>query len=191
MRRCVRREVWAFAMAALLSVGLSGCSKRQNAAGPQPGQRRGPTPRRVAPGAEERIPITAYFADSATAALAPVQRDVRSDPEAGADDALQALIEGPMPDEGLEGVMPDGTELEEVTVDGRTARVRMNAAFYDNFPRGGAFGGLCLYGIVNTLTSIPGIDEVIIETPGRQKLLGELDVAEPLRRNDDLVAAKP
>jgi len=144
----------------------------------------------VAPGGEGRIAVTAYFADSTAAALAPVQRTVRAEREAAAQDALQALIEGPMPDEGLEGVMPEGTAAGKAVLDGSVARVRMDAAFYENFPQGGAFGGLCVYAIVNTLTSIEGIEEVAIEVPGGGRLLGELDVGQPLKRNDDLVAAK-
>jgi len=190
MPRFVRLAVCALATAALLCVALSGCSWRKKPVQPGPGPGPGPTPRPVASDSEERITIAAYFADSATAALAPVERTVRSDPEAGARDALQALIEGPMPDEGLSGVMPDGAAPEEVAVSGDVARVRMNAAFYDNFPRGGAFGNLCVYAIVNTLTNIPGIDEVAIEAPGGGRLLGELDISRPLKRNDDLVAAK-
>jgi spore germination protein GerM len=66
----------------------------------------------------------------------------------------------------------------------------MDKAFRENFPKGGTFGNLCVYAIVNTLTSIEGIDAVAIEVPGGGKLLGELDVSEPLKPNDELVAAK-
>ncbi|MFQ5808914.1 MAG: GerMN domain-containing protein [Armatimonadota bacterium] len=188
MPRSVRREVCALAAGLLLCALPSGCSWRQKPASPGPGP--GPTPRTIAPGDEDSISLTAYFADPSAAALAPVKRTVRPEPEAAARDAMQALVEGPMPDEGLHAVMPDGAALEQVRLDGAVARVRMNQAFYDNFPHGGAFGNLCVYAIVNTLTGIPGIDEVVIEVPDGGKLLGELDVSEPLQRDDELVAAK-
>jgi spore germination protein GerM len=166
----------------------SGCSWRQKAA--EPGPAPGPSPRPIAPGDGEGISLPIYFADAPAAALAPVKRTVRPDPEAAARDAMQALVEGPLPDEGLHAVMPDGAALEQVRLDGAVARVRMNQDFHDNFPRGGAFGNLCVYAIVNTLTGVPGIDEVAIEVPGGGKLLGELDVSQPLERDDELVAAK-
>ena len=190
MPQNARPAVLALTAALVLAVGLSGCGWRKPSSEPQPPPRVGPTPRPVAPGADERITITAYFADGATAALVPVEREVSGDEELGAYEAVEALIDGPMPDEGLQAIMPEGTALENVTIDAGAAHVRMNQAFYDNFPRSGSFGNLCLYAIVNTLTNIAGIDEVVIEVPGGGKLLGELDVAAPLSRNDDIVTTK-
>ena len=189
MSRLLRLRGLILAVAALLAVCLGGCPGRQRPTGPSPSERRGPVPRPVVGSGQDRITISVYFADANAAALVPVKRTVRSDPATAAGDALQALIEGPLPDEGAEGIMPKGAAVDRVSLDDATARVRFSDAFYDNFPGAGAFGNLCVYAIVNTLTSIPGIDEVIVQVPGSGRLLGEIDVSEPLQRNDELVAA--
>jgi spore germination protein GerM len=161
-----------------LAVALSGCGRRQVAPPPSVNQ---PTPQSA-----QQTSVKVFFADPKTALLRPVERQVpAATPATG---ALQALADGPGPDEDLEPVLPGPEAIKGVTIRGKVAVVNLSAEFANALP-GGTAGLLSIYGIVNTLTGIGDIEAVQFRVEGQEvAALGELDGRGPYRYNADMVA---
>jgi hypothetical protein len=100
--------------------------------------------------------------------LGPVSR--RIDPTiAVARAAIEALINGPTPDEragtpAISGGLPDATELLGITISGGTARVDFSSEIEDV---GGTFGETAVLAqLVFTVTQFPTVDEVVLLIEG-------------------------
>lgn len=164
------------AMAALACL-LSGCQRE--AVQPPP------TPPSPVPAPETTV-VKVYFADPETALLRAVERTVSADmPDV---QALMALWEGPREGEGLDSAIPEGVSSVDLQVENGLATLDLSKEFREGFPQG-AFGNLAIYAIVNTLTEFPEVEAVDILIEGQAvETLGEISLAEPLTRNEDLIA---
>ncbi len=167
----------ALLMLVPLALLLGGCSRRPPAPGPVS---------RPEPPAQTTVKV--YFADPETAMLKPVERTVSADYPL--DEALQALAEGPRPGEGLDPVLPGPEALRGLSVRGDVVVVDLSGDFAQAMP-GGAAGLLTIYGIVNTLTGIGGIEFVQFRVEGEAvEALGELDGRAPFRYKADMVVGE-
>ncbi|MFQ6132405.1 MAG: GerMN domain-containing protein [Armatimonadota bacterium] len=145
-----------------------------------------PTPSPPSPRTETKV-VKVYFADPETALLRAVERTVAADTPATG--AMLSLLEGPREGEELVSPLPEGTGLRGVSVEEGLATVDLTAEFGEGFPPGAAASLAALYSVVNTLTELEEVEAVDILVEGQAvDVLGEISVAEPLTRNEDLIA---
>lgn len=106
--------------------------------------------------------------------------------------ALEELIRGEVP-RGCDRPLPRGTEVRTVIVGRGLATVDFSEHLRSGFRGGSDNEGVTVYSIVNTLTSLPGIEEVLILIEGQPvtQIGGHLDVSQPLPYDDELVVAYP
>ena len=131
--------------------------------------------------------VTVYFIKSAPTEfyLVPEKRRV----PAGGDllrAALGELVKGPYINSGLDPVLPKGSQLLDVRLEGKKAIVDFNAATKDKLNVGSTGEALVISSIVNTVTEFPGIEEVqiLIEGKSSDSLAGHIDLTQPFRRNE-------
>ena len=98
---------------------------------------------------------------------------------------IEELLRGPNNGE-LQSVMPEGTVLLScVTADDGVCTVDLSAEFYDNRPTTPLGERLVLYAVVNSLTSLPGVDSVRFLREGQPVgVYAWRSLSEPLERYD-------
>lgn len=103
--------------------------------------------------------------------------------------ALLELIKGPAGGTGLEGLIPKGTRLRNLTVRDGTAYPDFSAEIRTNFPGGSRAEELLVYSIVNTLTEFPGIRQVqfLINGDRADTIGGHMGIDMPLKRDESLI----
>ncbi|MFB3881719.1 MAG: GerMN domain-containing protein [Armatimonadota bacterium] len=160
-------------------------SKQQGA-----GSRSGPGPKAdsQAPGAQTIA--TLYFARVIEGKLrmVPIRRDLP--PGLGvARASLRELIEGAVPP-GCERPLPAGTKLLGITVVDGLATADFTGQLVSGFRGGSDNEGVTVYAIVNTLTSLPGVERVRILVEGKpiSTIGGHLETSAPLKYDGELVA---
>ncbi len=118
--------------------------------------------------------------------LIPTKRQVPAESPARA--ALEELIAGPLP-EGCISPLPDGTRLRGVKVKDGLATADFSEELVKRFPGGSSNEAATVYSIVNTLTSLPGVEKVQILVGGRvvDSIGGHVDVSSPLSYDGELV----
>ena len=132
--------------------------------------------------------VVLFFADSESGLLIEVTREADEDPY-DPEVVLAELLKGPQEGEAGEPTLPKGTKLLRATLEGSTVTVNLSREFREHFPASSAAGGVALYSLVNSLTSIEGVEKVLLKVEGEKvKQLGELDVSEPLERNPSFIA---
>ncbi len=162
------------------------------------------------------VSLKLYYADQTYRYLLSTSHLV----ESGHSDRLpeyvvEQLISGPS-DDVMRSVIPEGTRLLDSSVDDGVCTLNFNQAFYDNRPVSEAHERMLVYSIVNSVTSLSGIDAVCFEienTPAGMYQYMDLslvypfceDVVGPVRTavnefdstvymlgaNDELLAALP
>lgn len=137
---------------------------------------------------EQEESIKIYFADSNDRYLMGDQRSVvLSENESAAVYIMQQLIAGPT-DEQLQPTIPEGTELLSVTQEGTLCTVDLSAEFRENVPKTEQEERMTVYSIVNSLTELEGIDQVLILCEGQSiGIYRYLDLSEPFVRNEDTI----
>ncbi len=110
--------------------------------------------------------------------LAPVSRTLPA--AAPARLAIQELLTGPLPKDSLRP-LPAGTKLRGVKVKDHLATVDFSRDLVSDFHGGADSEQAAVYAIVNTLTSLPGVEKVQILVDGKpcDTLGGHLDLREP------------
>ena len=105
--------------------------------------------------------VTVYFGDETGNYLVPVSRTLTGD-----DDSIEALaaalLDGPEPGTGLVAVMPAGTTVQSLSVDGDQAVVDLAGFSLDDASR------LAADALVQSLASWPGIDQVQVTVGGSE-----------------------
>lgn len=106
--------------------------------------------------------------------------------------ALEELIRGEVP-RGCERPLPPGTTVRSVTVSDDLVTVDLSREFQTLFRGGSDNEGVTVYSVVNTLTSLPGIEEVQILVGGEKvnTIGGHLVLSDPLTFDDELVVPYP
>lgn len=137
-------------------------------------------------------PVVLYFARPDGTALAGEVRYTLPGRD-GPMQRLRMLAEGPRPESGLAPVLPPGTRPLGVQVDEGVATVDFSREIIERHWGGSTAELLTVYGIVNTLTAVPGIERVQIRVEGRpvETLAGHVDLTQPLPADPSLVAAAP
>ena len=102
-----------------------------------------------------------YYIDHSMLRLIPVDINLgKVSKERAAKLMVEKLIEGKDENSKILRVIPDEKDCISVSIDKRTAVVNFNKSFIKNKPANKTHGILMIYSIVNSLTSIDGIDTV-------------------------------
>jgi len=106
--------------------------------------------------------------------------------------AVAELLTGELP-QGCDRPLPPYVELLGAKVMEGVASVDFSKHLTTSFRGGSDSEGVAVYAIVNTLTSLPGVDQVQILVEGQRvdSIGGHLDVSGPLARDDELVVVYP
>ncbi len=137
---------------------------------------------------EETMDVIVYFANPDFTALVGEKRRIVKD-ERWMERILEELLEGPE-SKDLFNAIPSGTRLNAVFVEGNTAYVDLSSEMAKNQAGGTSQEFLSVYAIVDTLTAFPGIEQVKILIDGKETptLCGHIDISEPLRRDERIIA---
>lgn len=106
---------------------------------------------------------------------------------------LQMLARGPRPGSDLAPVLPPGARPLGVTVEDGVATVNFSREIVERHWGGSTGELMTVYGIVNTLANVPGIQRVRILVEGKpvETLAGHVDLTQPLEADPSLVFAAP
>lgn len=106
---------------------------------------------------------------------------------------LRLLARGPRPGSGLAPVIPPGARPLGANVEDGVATVDFSREIVERHWGGSTGELMTVYGIVNTLTAVPGIHRVRILVEGKpvETLAGHVDLTQPLEADPSLVLAPP
>ncbi|MFW5993849.1 MAG: GerMN domain-containing protein [Halanaerobiaceae bacterium] len=143
------------------------------------------TPGEKYPPAGERE-IKIYFATEDAMYLEPVTRTVP-----GEDlyrEAIEELVAGPKSGD-LKPTVPEETELIDYSYEDGLIILNFNETLRSDHSGGSTGERLTIYSIVNTMTELPGIDEVTFEIEGEEleTLVGHLDLTIPYSFSEDIL----
>jgi spore germination protein GerM len=142
-----------------------------------------------------RIKATLYFASADGVGLVPVEQEI---PLAqGTVAQARAVVEAQLaaaPPDSLSSTIPQGTTLRGVYVSERNeAFVDLDATVRTKHPGGSMNELFTVYTIVNAVTAnLPDVQQVQLLIDGHEvdTLAGHVDLRRPLRKNEQLHAAK-
>ena len=140
---------------------------------------------------EGSVPAQIYFLSitNGRQRLLPTERGVAADHPARS--ALEELLRGPLP-AGCARPLPAGVRLLGIDVSDGVASVDCSRELVANFRGGSDNEGAAVYAIVNTLTSLRGIERVAILVEGRRidSIGGHLLINGPLAFDGELVVTQ-
>ncbi|MGM0420437.1 MAG: GerMN domain-containing protein [Bacillota bacterium] len=104
-------------------------------------------------------------------------------------EAVAALIQGPETQE-LRATIPEEAQLIDYTYTEGEITLNFAASIRTNHPGGSTGERLTVYSIVNTLTSLPGIDQVKFQIEGAdiETLVGHLDLTIAYSYSENIMA---
>ena len=133
----------------------------------------------------EDITINVYYSDQMAEYLVPESRIISSENKYV--DALYELMKKPI-DGSLTPLIPGTTIINSVAIEEGNAKVDLSQELLDDRFVSDAADILLLYSIANTLTQFQEINSITLYIDGKKlDILGQLDVTEPLFRNNDLI----
>ena len=127
------------------------------------------------------VPVQMYVVDASLVRLIPVDEElIENAPEVMASEMLTKLIDGFDENKKIRRIMPEKRGAVSVKLDGTTAVVNLRTRYFERLPQNKEFEQLFVYQIVNSLTSIDGIDHVRFTVNGeiKKKFAGFLDMRE-------------
>lgn len=132
--------------------------------------------------------FTVYFSDAEHRYLiAETRAAILSENETESAYVMRQLFEGPE-SEQLAGIIPENAELLEVRDQDGVCIVNFSSGFYKTGMEDAHEAYLTVYGIVNTLTGLPGIQAVQFLKEGEPvERYGMFSLSEPVSRNSDAV----
>ena len=118
---------------------------------------------------ERQTLVTLYFQNIDTKNIMPEARliDVKKLLDNPYETLLNLLIAGPK-NENLEAIIPDGTKVNEVKLDGNVAIINFSEEFIKDVNVGKEQEERIIKSIVNTLTELNEIDEIKIIINGKE-----------------------
>lgn len=122
-----------------------------------------------------------YYVDRSMLRLVPVDYDTGfATTTTAAKKVVKKLIEGEDFNPGILRLIPDVENCMNVKVEKSTAYVNLKNSFVENMPENKNHEILMLYSIVNSITSIDGIDTVKFLFNGKEKkeYIGNIDMRE-------------
>ncbi len=133
--------------------------------------------------------ITLYFSDNQAMYVVAEKREVSLSKGVSPEEkALIELMAGPRTDE-LWSAIPDGTRLLSVSTKGGVCTVNFSKEFVENSPGGTASERMAIYTVVNTLTSLEGVQKVQFLIEGKkQEIYTHAVFDEPFEREESIIA---
>lgn len=131
--------------------------------------------------AAKKLDADIYYVDSSMLRLIPMDYDVGYTTQTkAAQKVLQKLIEGEDCNRRILRLLPKDKKCMAVNVKKNTAYVNLKKSFIENIPDNKNQEILMLYSIVNSLTSIDGIDTVkfLFDGEERKTSIGGIDMRE-------------
>jgi len=127
--------------------------------------------------------VTLFFADENGARLVREGREVDagSDTNESLEIAIEELISGPVGD--YKPVVPDSTQLMEVSLKGNQATVDFSKEFYDDMPAGSSAEMTAVYAVTDTIAvNFPQVKKVLFLKEGQpvNTIQGHLDLHQPI-----------
>lgn len=177
----MRKLVSAILVCLLLVMG-SGCGLFGNEPEGGEGMPIDPNPVR------EQVTLTLYFGDMNAEYLGREERTVDKGAEPYEAILLNELIKGPQAQNLMKTVPPE-TKLMDIRVVDGTAFVNFSREFQTKHWGGSTGELLTIYSVVNTLTEVPGIEQVqfLVEGDKMESLAGHMDIQEPIRRDEHFI----
>lgn len=128
------------------------------------------------------VEVTLYFPDRAGTLVAEQRKLTVYEGETPAETVVKALAERPMDSyAGLEPLLPSGFVALAASVEDGTCYLNLPGSCVDLLPESSAEQRLLLEGLVDSLCSLEGVDEVQILLDGEyQMLLGTQPISRPL-----------
>lgn len=138
-----------------------------------------PVPQMQQP-AGKRTAVLFFVADGTRLAREARELDPCEDAVDCLKDVLDELVNGPVGE--FDEVLPEGTVINSVRIDGDQVGVDLNRTFSEALPSGSSAEMLAVYSIVDTITvNFPKISKVKLNIEGNDKaLLRHLDLSDPL-----------
>jgi len=131
---------------------------------------------------------TVLFLDPKSNLLKPVSVPLPEGDLSPEEEAVTALLNARAPD-GLVTAIPKGARLLGLRREGKRVTVDLSKEFAEGLPEGSDAGYLTLMQVVNTLTSLEGVEEVSFFIEGkRMRALGQTDLRQPLKGDESLIA---
>lgn len=134
--------------------------------------------------------INLYFSTYDGKTVMPEKRKVYYSSNVSLDHVvLDQLMSGP-DDDKLLSAMPAEVRLLSVSTTSRTCYVNFSEAFQN--PITGLTDNVVVYSVVNSLTELPDIDNVVITVNGNLPVFATkgLDLSKPLSKNNEIINAK-
>lgn len=124
--------------------------------------------------------ITIYQADDSGSVLERNRVKTSLDPSESLVEYIIKLLE-------TNGKIPAGTKIQSVSINSRTCYLRLSKEFLN--PEGNIKSDIVVYSIVNSITAIEGIDQVMLYVDGlsSDKYRGTIDVSVPMSFNRELI----
>jgi len=147
----------------------------------------------------DKVPVYLYFANQDNTKLRKLIRYIpvsKTKKGAGilATELVEELIKGPAEATGLNPTIPEKAKLKSpVTVEKGTATVDFNNAFVKNHPGEKEAEQMTIYSIVNTLTELVEIQNVIFKIEGKtnQEFKGNFRFDAEFPRTPSLISSEP
>jgi len=141
------------------------------------------------PIAGNKMTVTLYFSDSEAMYLVGEKRDITvNEGEKPEEVVIRELLKGPETHD-LWDAIPEGTKLLSVNTKDGLCTVDFSSEFVDNSPGGTASERMAVYSIVNTLTSLKGIEKVQFLIDGKKReVYTHMVFDEPIARDESVIA---
>lgn len=175
-------RIFSLIMLLFLGVWINACSK--DTTQPPP-----PAPEQPKPVATQEVNL--YFSDEQANYLVAEKRSIQiesTDQKQLATAVINELIAGPQQSK-LHATMPQGSKLLTLEISSGLATINFNQDFQTKHSGGSTGEMMTIYSLVNSLTDLPGIQQVQLLVDGKklETLKGHLDISEPLTRNSDII----
>jgi len=122
-----------------------------------------------------------YVVDTSVVRLISLDCElVENEPSVMACEMISKLINGFDRNNKIRRILPEKRQAVSVKVDGKTAFVDLKTKYFEKLPQNKEFEQLLVYQLVNSLTSIEGIDYVRFTVDGKttKKFAGFIDMRE-------------
>ncbi len=139
--------------------------------------------------------VTLYFADSQAMNVIAEKRNINIEENATKERLIQVIVEelikGPQ-DPALEPSIPAGAKVNTVVINGDRATIDFSDEIVTQNPGGAAGEDMTLTSLVNTVTEVEGIREVVLTVNGQPLNIEHIivDSENPLTRAEDRIVNK-
>lgn len=131
--------------------------------------------------------VNIYFSDQEAMYLVPEQRSIETDNLYY--NIMEELISGPTRAD-LHATIPEGAAIKNIEISDSICQLDFNREFIENHWGGSAGERMTIYSIVNTLTQLDDIEEVVFLIEGQriESLSGHMDLTTPVSGDRDIIA---